>query len=298
MDIQTFDLSRLPSMIPSRHVDGNKYTHGGVLIIAGSRGMNGAAALTAKSAMRSGAGIVYSIAAESIVLPLSIKLTEPVIISVAETEEGSIAQGIEPTIAPYRERCSAILIGPGLSRNSETAAMIRKQVLSATIPIVLDGDGLGVFSGVTDLLKPVNNLVITPHEGEWNRLFGPIAKEHSPRIQRVSEIAANLRITILLKGVPTIVADPLGNVTLIFAGNSGMATAGSGDVLAGIITALIAQGSEPTAAAIAGTAIHGIAGDFAAARFSEYAMIASDMVDSLGETFLSILNRTDSKTER
>lgn len=280
-----FESEDLAGLIPPRRPQGNKYTHGTVSIISGSRGMAGATALAAESVLRSGAGMCYCIVPESIVMPLSTKVTEPVIIAAPETEEGTIAHRIGAILHNIEEKSRVKLIGPGLSRNEETAVMVRDTVRVTMNPIVLDGDGLNAFIGNEELFRGIPRLVITPHEGEWERLFGAIPTDPIGRMNRVADVAREYRITIVLKGMPTLVANDKGEVTVVQAGNSGMATAGSGDVLSGIIAGIIAQGASPFEGALAGAAIHGAAGDFAAEKKSEYSLLASDIVANIGEVF-------------
>lgn len=287
-EVSLFEQSDLKSLIPPRRPDGNKYTHGTVTVIAGSSGMSGAVTLASLSVVRSGAGMCYTIVPKSMILPLSTKLTEPVLIGASETEQGTIAHRIGSILHQIESKTKVKLIGPGLSRNDETAEMVRDTLRLTTSPIVLDGDGLNACIDNLDLFRGVPSLVITPHEGEWERLFGPLPKSPTERIAAVSEVAKTYRIVVVLKGMPTLVSDHNGNVTIIQAGNSGMATAGCGDVLSGIIASFVAQGASVYEAAIAGVALHGEAGNCAAEKVGEYSLMASDIVNSLGEAFLKL----------
>ncbi len=264
--------------IPSRKKYGSKYDHGVVAAITGSRGMTGAATLAATAALRSGCGMYYVLVPSSSMSVMAIKNTEPVLLECAETDTGSFAKLTEKVISSIRNKSQVLLVGSGCSRNEETLELIRTVVVTSTIPIVLDGDGLFAFDDCPERLQEVNSLIITPHYGEWKRLFGELPQDNSARDKRICEVAKAYGITIVFKGMPTIIATAEGELYHSYFGNSGMATAGSGDVLAGIIASLVAQGASLSDAVIAGVGVHGMAGDLAADELTEYGVIASDIV--------------------
>ncbi|MGM0443883.1 MAG: NAD(P)H-hydrate dehydratase [Fibrobacterota bacterium] len=264
-------------LIPQRSYFGSKYDQGTVLLIAGSRGMSGAVTLAARGALRSGCGMCYTAVARSLMDTLSVKLTEPVLLPLAETDSGSIACLKSDLMETALDRADALLLGCGMSRNTDTAALIRQQALSFSGPLVLDGDGISAFAEQASLLKDCPDCIITPHYGEYRRLFGTLPAAADRRIAAITETARTYGITVLFKGQPTIIAAPDGRVRLSTRGNSGLAAAGSGDVLAGIITALAAQGANSFDAAAAGAAIHGMAGDIGAQKLTEYGLTAGDL---------------------
>jgi NAD(P)H-hydrate epimerase len=179
------------------------------------------------------------------------------------------------------ESMRAALIGPGISHHESTCELIRRLALSIKIPFILDADGINAFRGCVEQLKErkCNDLIITPHDGEWKRLFGELPSEPSPRIETLRSRALEYQMTILSKGNPTLVVYPDGKVFICALANSAMATAGAGDVLSGIIVSLLAQGLSPARAALLGASIHGLAGLEASRNFSEYSMIAGDIVE-------------------
>jgi NAD(P)H-hydrate epimerase len=272
----------LRRMIPPRKSAGSKFDHGLAFMLCGSRGMAGSAALAARAAHRTGCGMVHLAAPRSAAAVLAVKLTETVIHQIDETEDGSLAIDALQWIAGQANNMHAVLIGPGISHNIETSRLVRDCITRLNKPVVLDADGISAFKGCPELLsKRLCELVITPHEGEWRRVFGQLPAAPVERIGVLVEKARLFSMTILYKGNPTVVALPDGRAFIIAVGNSGMATAGSGDVLSGIIVSLIAQGCTSGDAAVLGACIHGLAGDNARARLSEYSIIAGDLVEHI-----------------
>jgi NAD(P)H-hydrate epimerase len=283
------------SMLPPRHPGGSKHDHGLVCMVCGSPGMSGSAALAAQAALRSGCGMVHAAIPRSIFDVLSIKLNEVVLHPLAQTAEGSVAPAAVPQVAALCGSMQALCIGPGLSHHPDTSAAVRHIVKDNTLALLLDADGINAYKGcAAELKNHASPLIITPHRGEWERLFGPLPSEPGAACARLQDIATDYRMTIVYKGAPTLIATPQGRVYLLASGNSGMATAGSGDVLSGIISALLAQGSSAEDAAVLGVYLHGSAGDYAATERSEYGLIASDIVEHLGAAFLSLLRAEES----
>jgi hydroxyethylthiazole kinase-like uncharacterized protein yjeF len=274
------------------------YAHKGdagkVLIIAGSRGKTGAAALAGEAAMRAGAGLVTiatsqtaqpAVAAQVIVECMS----EPL----AETEVGSVAfEALEKAIALANER-DIVAIGPGLgSAEESTREFVRQMILQRQSPMVIDADGLNALVGWTENLQGSAEfpLILTPHTGEMARLVGNSANEVAQnRIATARDYATRHQVILVLKGNCTLIAAPNGEIYVNPTGNAGMATGGSGDVLTGIIAGLLAQKKDDAlGATIAAVYLHGLAGDIAASRFGMRAMIASDISKHMGEAFLQI----------
>jgi NAD(P)H-hydrate epimerase len=214
---------------------------------------------------------------------LAVKLTEPVLHAMPVSAEQTLDRSATEAILALAASMQAICIGPGISHEKTTSALVRDLVARSTLPMVLDADGLNAFKGAVEALeKHAGPIVLTPHHGEWERLFGPLAALPPERIDQVRKAARRLNATILLKGSPTIVASPDGKAHLLPFGNSALAKAGSGDVLSGIITSLLAQGAKPDDAAILGVYLHGTAGTIAAATLTEYAVTAIDVVGCIG----------------
>ena len=275
-------LEDLKQCMPSRKPDGSKFDHGLVFMLCGSRGMTGSAALSAMSALRTGCGMVHCAVPESAMPVLAVKVTEPVLHSIKETEAGTPSPKSTDSILELSSSMQAAIIGPGISHNPDTSKLVRKLLPKVPIPVVLDADGINAFKNhAEELRKHASELIITPHRKEWERLFGQLPVEPIPLIENLVKTANEYSMTIIFKGSPTIVANSTGESFILPVGNSGMASAGSGDVLSGIIPSLIAQGCAPEDAAVLGVAIHGLAGEIASGSIGEYSVVASDMVNCI-----------------
>lgn len=276
--------------LPRRKPDGHKGDFGWVLAITGSTGMTGATALAAESALRSGCGLAAIACPDSVQPVVANLLREVISHPLPDTgKRGALALRGLGEVLELQKKYDALIIGPGLGRHHETSELVRRLISRIDKPTVLDADGLNAFEDHSDLLadKPFP-LVITPHAGEFERLTGNIVPtEIHARIKTAREMAKLLRLTLVLKGSPTIVAGSDGQTNLNPTGNSGMATAGSGDVLSGIIGSLLAQGMSGIEAAVCGVFIHGMAGDLAAEKLGERGVIAGDMVRFLPRVFKS-----------
>ena len=265
----------------------HKGDYGRIFVLAGSHGLSGACYLTSMAAFRSGAGLVTVGVPKSLVLPLTRRLTEAMMKGFPETKEGSLGQTACKQIQSFLKTQDVLAIGPGLSQNSETQKAIRKIILSSHKPMVIDADGLNAFKSMPHLFKKLKApVILTPHPGEFVRLFGgKISERDQERKKRALHIARQFRVVLVLKGHHTIVASPEGEVYVNRTGNPGMATGGSGDVLTGIIAAFLGQGIEPFKAACFGVYIHGLAGDLAAYERGEISLIASDIIHFLPHAF-------------
>lgn len=275
---------RLPVRLLRRKPDSHKGDYGHILILAGSRRFSGAALLCAQAALRSGAGLVtlgipYSIHAAVI----KNKPKEVMTLPLAETLAGSLSLAGISKIYRFLAKSDVLIIGPGLSIDRSTAALVRKIVSFAKIPVVIDADGLNAFQGHLALLKKCRgNLVLTPHTKEMSGLFGvtvsAIKKDRKFVAKKFAKYYNNI---IILKGHRSIVTDGVRKFYINSTGNPGMATAGSGDVLSGIIGAFLAQGLDVFNAAKYATYIHGLAGDIAARKKTQIGMIASDIIEHI-----------------
>ncbi|MBD3346326.1 MAG: NAD(P)H-hydrate dehydratase [Chitinivibrionales bacterium] len=272
----------LKGALPPRKPDGSKFDHGCAMMVCGSKGMTGSATLACLAAIRTGCGMVHCATPHSALPVLSSKLTETVMHSIDETSRGTPSYNALSQLLDLAEKNDSICIGPGISHDNETTQLVKEFVKKAGKPMILDADGINAFKGAAEHLKEINaEIILTPHKGEWARLFGSLPEQPLEIIASLKQKASEYNCTILLKGNPTLVADPQANIYILPYGNSGMATAGSGDVLSGIIASLLAQGCKTTDAAILGAFIQGIAGDFAREKRGEYSMIAGDLIDSI-----------------
>ncbi len=273
-----------------RALDAHKYQVGKVFILAGSTGLTGAAALASMSALRSGAGAVVLGIPESLNLMMEKKLTEVMTLPLADNGAGVIQASAWERIKQQCQWADVIAAGPGLSRTGDVQEIIIRLIKEIQKPIVLDADGLNVLAGHDGLFaKRRAPVIITPHTGEFSRLSGINSdKIKNERLDAAKRYARMRKITLLLKGGPSVVASKGGNVYINPTGNPGMATAGAGDVLTGVIAGLWAQGLTEEAAAYCGAYIHGAAGDGARKEYGEYALTAGDIQEELLKVFKGI----------
>jgi NAD(P)H-hydrate epimerase len=280
-------VTQLPVLAP-RPVDGNKGTFGRVLVVAGSRGMSGAAILCGSGALRGGAGLVR-VAVPQELLPI-VAAANPCYLTAALPQDlvGRIAGHAESELLALAEANDVLAIGPGLGRSDDLAALLARLVAKTERPLVLDADGLNAFQGRADLLRGrAHPLILTPHPGEFARLLGTdVATVQARRQDLAVRFAAEHGLVLLLKGHGTIVTDGR-RVYHNPTGNPGMATGGTGDVLTGLIAALLGQGLEAFAAAQLGAHLHGLAGDMARDDLGEVSLIATDLLDYLPRAFQS-----------
>lgn len=265
----------------------HKGTYGHALLIAGSYGKMGAAVLSAKACLHTGAGLVSSYIPEcgynimQIAEPCAMCITD--IHPHYNSHFQEVFRNNETT-----DQYKCIGIGPGLGTETATAKALEKLLELYNRPMVIDADALNILASYPYLLRKVPpGSILTPHPKEFTRLFGPSAN-HFDRLELLSQKAVSTQLYILLKGRYTAMACPDGAVYFNPTGNPGMATGGSGDVLTGILTSLLAQGYSPKAALLLGTYLHGMAGDLAAAKYSQEAMAATDIITCLGQAFLYI----------
>ena len=265
------------SLLPDRNPWGHKGNFGKLLLLCGSRGYTGAAFFAAMGALRSGAGLVFLGVPESIYGIEAVKLNEPVIFPLPDAG-GRLSADAVPEILTRLPQMDAVLVGPGLGQSEGTLAVVRAVLEKAECPVVVDADGINVLSAHRDLLRGRKlPTILTPHDGEFARLGGVIGED---RMAAAAALAEELGCVVLLKGHETCITDGTDGY-LNPTGNPGMAVGGSGDVLAGVITALLGAGLPPLEAAACGAWLHGAAGDWCAAELGQYGMLPTDMLSAL-----------------
>lgn len=277
MEYKTITQQDIKRLLPPRQPQTHKGDYGKILLICGSRGYTGAAALAAMGALRSGAGVVYLLVPESIYEIEAGKLWESVVIP-APDEKGMLAESAAQKIKEYLPKMDAVLIGPGLGQSAGTLSAVKTVLSQFDRPVVLDADGINVLAAHKDILRGrTAPTVLTPHMGEFVRIGG---QNMDDRVQAAKILSRELGSIVLLKGHRTVITD--GDAVVVNeTGNPGMATGGSGDVLAGVIVSLLGQGLDPLDAAACGAYLHGAAGDLAAQSIGQYGMLPTDMLQFL-----------------
>ena len=262
---------------------------GRALLICGSLGMAGAAELSARAAVRCGAGLVEVACPKSIYVPLASRLAEPIFDPLPETEEGTLLASAFETLRPRLTGAGACLIGCGLRKSIHTAELVYKVLEHADCPVVIDADGINSICGNIHILKSASApVILTPHPGEMARLLNTDAEEvQASRLHCARDFAKAYKVILILKGANTVIALPSGKAFINRTGNPGMAKGGSGDVLAGMLASFLAQGLAPETAAVTAVYLHGLAGDKAAALHSEHAMTPGDIIAALPAIFLA-----------
>jgi len=273
--------------LPRRPRDAHKGTFGHVLTIGGSPGLTGAPALAALAALRSGAGL-STVGCSRAVQPVVASYSPCIMtLPLPDTTGGCLSHAALAPALRFSTRCRAVVVGPGLGRDPDTAEFVRSFLASVEAATVVDADGLNLLAGRAEILREApGEFVVTPHPVEAGRLLGLPKTSPAPTDRRkaVADLAALTGAVVVLKGHRTLVCDGkrlYENRT----GNPGMATGGTGDVLSGVVAALLAQGLEPFEAAVLGVCVHGRAGDLGARRLGEVSMIASDLLDYLPTAF-------------
>ena len=265
------------NILPDRKPDSHKGDYGKILLLCGSIGFTGAAALAAMGALRSGAGLVYLGVPESIYAIEAVKLTEAIVFPLPD-EDGKLSRKALPAIRKYLKTMDAVLIGPGLGISDGTMEVVRAVLREFEGPVVVDADGISILAIHPELLKERKApTVLTPHEGEFRRLGIALEEE---KLTGAMLAARELNCIILRKGHETVITD--GKEYYVnHTGNPGMAVGGSGDVLAGILVSLFGQGIAPLQAAACAAWLHGKAGDVCAEKIGQYGMLPTDMLNEL-----------------
>ncbi|MBS4032066.1 MAG: NAD(P)H-hydrate dehydratase [Clostridiales bacterium] len=277
-------------LLPPRPSEGHKGTFGSVLLVAGSRGMSGAAALSARAALRGGCGMVYAAIPESIQPTLAAQTQETVTLPLPENRHGRLKAEALDMLREKWAVCQVVAAGPGLSRDSDVMPVLAGILRESRLPVVLDADALNLLAKDPSLTRDrEGSTLLTPHPGEAARLLNTTVEAiQSDRLGVVRHLAERYHSTVVLKGAHTLIADPSGEISLNVTGNNGMGTAGSGDVLTGLAAALLAQRLTVPQAARLAVYIHGLAGDHAAAVKGERALMAGDIIEEIPKAYLEL----------
>ena len=275
--MENLNHEKVLNILPDRDPFAHKGKFGKILLLCGSEGYTGAAALASMGALRSGAGLVFLGVPRSIYAIEAVKLTEPIVFPLPD-EEGKLCADAIPEILDRLPKLDAILIGPGLGQSQGVYEVVKTVLEGAECPVVLDADGINVMSRHKDILRGrTAPTILTPHDGEFARLGGVLGND---RVAAAEQMARELGCIMLLKGHQTVITDGSGTY-INHTGNPGMAVGGSGDVLAGMLVSLLGQGIGPLEAAACGAWIHGAAGDLCAAEMGQYGMLPTDMLNVL-----------------
>lgn len=264
-------------LLPDRAIDAHKGDFGKVLLLCGSKGYTGAAALSAMGALRSGAGLVYLCVPESIYAIEAVKLLEPVVHSLPD-RDGMVSRQSISMLEKMLPQMDAVLIGPGLGQSEDVRQVVTWVLENYNGPVVVDADGINVLKSHKNVLRGrTSPTILTPHAGEFSRLGGSVA---DGPMEGAAVLAKDLGVIVLLKGHETVITDG-DRCYMNPTGNPGMAVGGSGDVLAGMIVSLLGQGLPPLDAAACAAWLHGAAGDICARELGQYGMLPSDMLNVL-----------------
>jgi hydroxyethylthiazole kinase-like uncharacterized protein yjeF len=268
-----------------REAGAHKGNFGHLMIVSGSPGKAGAAIMSARSALRTGVGLVSVATPNNLVPIIQSQIVEAMCVPSAESIEGTLGAGSEVELLKAAVGMSACAIGPGLSTHHETVQVVKNLIQRMTIPLVIDADGLNALAGSIDILKRAKApIILTPHPGEMGRLLGiSSADVQKNRIGIASGFSEKYKVILVLKGAGTVIACPDGRLFINSTGNPGMATGGTGDALTGMIGSLLAQGYPAAQAACLGVYLHGLAGDLAAQEKGEMGMIAGDLIEKIPE---------------
>lgn len=271
------DHTQVLSLLPDRKLDSHKGDFGRILLLCGSEGYTGAAALSAMGALRSGAGLVYLGVPRCIYAIEAVKLTEPIVFPLPD-EGGTVSVHALKQVLSLLPKMDAVLIGPGLGHSQGVTELVNGVLQEFKGPVVLDADGINAIAPHKDILRGREGVtVLTPHAGEFHRLGGDITGD---RLKDAICFAAEFGCILLLKGHDTLITD--GKTTYVNpTGNPGMAVGGSGDVLSGMLVSLLGQGMEPLLASACAAYLHGAAGDACARDLGQYGMLPTDMLQIL-----------------
>jgi NAD(P)H-hydrate epimerase len=292
-------------LVPPRPPYAYKGNFGHVLVVGGSMGRTGAVSMSAKAAMRTGAGLVTIGVPASLMDSYQARVTEEMTLPLSDKGKGNFSKKAVTEILDFAERrCDVIALGPGMGVDSDTVEIVKEVIANSTVPVVLDADGINSLAlmkyqeRISALNTSASPVIMTPHTVEMARILSDVKANitvkcmsiERDRIETASSFAAESTSYIVLKGVPTVTADPEGNTFINPTGSPSMATAGSGDVLTGIIASLIGQGLPPLYATILGVYLHGLTGEIAATKTGLHSTVASDLIDNINPAIGFLLN--------
>lgn len=276
-------------LAPERQAYSHKGDYGHVFVIAGSRGKTGAALMTARACLRTGAGLVTIGVPEHLMGSFQSAVMEEMLLALPDTGAGAVSiKALDKLLRFADAKADVVAIGPGLGTDEETSMLIQEFISRCAVPMVVDADGINALAGKTSMLGRVKApVIVTPHPGEFSRLTGTDIRDiERDRIGTALGFSKKTGAFLVLKGVPTVVAEPEGSVFINSTGNPGMAKAGVGDALTGIISSLLAQGfNSPLEASLLGVYMHGLAGDIAAGDKGEHSLLSSDIIDAMPGAF-------------
>ena len=277
--------SEIARFFKPRGSDTNKGDYGRLLSVCGSMNMQGAAVMAAQAAVNSGVGIVTCAFPDAAYPAIAGKLTEPLTVPMKSTGDGFLSSQNINRLLEMAEKSNVVLMGCGLGFNEETLKIVNGMLMNTKKPIILDADGINAVSLNINILKETSApLILTPHPGEMSRLTGLSIEEiQQNRVSVAKNFASEYGCVVVLKGANTVVAGPTGSVYINRTGNAGMATGGSGDVLAGIISSFVCQSMSLQSAAIAGVYVHGLCGDAVRKKYSMHGVTPTRMTDELAE---------------
>ena len=271
-----------------RRADTHKGTYGHVVVIGGSRDMAGAVAMTAYASLKAGAGLCTVVAPYACREAVYGLCPEAMIRGVGNEQTPHLEPAFIPTIEEAMVQASAVVLGPGMDQTPEVREFVRELLVHVSVPLVLDADGLNVLAAEPELWEKLpSDTILTPHPGEMRRLTG-LADVNLRRLETAEGLAQKSGCTVVLKGAGTVVASPNGHSYINTSGNPGMATGGSGDILAGVIGALLARGYEAGTAAALGVFLHGWAGDLASEKHSQEGLLAAQIAKELEAVWLKL----------
>ncbi|MBF0516476.1 MAG: NAD(P)H-hydrate dehydratase, partial [Nitrospirae bacterium] len=292
-------------LIPSRPPYAYKGNFGHVLVVGGSIGRTGAALMAGQAAMRSGSGLCTIGVPATLMGAYKARVTEEMTMPLPDKGKGNFSKKAINDILDFAEkRCDVIALGPGMGVDNDTVEIVKEVIANSTVPVVIDADGINSLAlmkypdRVSALNTSASPVIITPHTVEMARMLSDaksnltakcVAIERD-RITTASSYAAESTVYVVLKGVPTVTADPEGNTFINPTGSPSMATAGAGDVLTGIVASMIGQGLPPLYATILGVYLHGITGEIAATKTGLHSTVASDLIDNISPAISFLLN--------
>lgn len=288
--ISTIEYNAVRACFPSRERNTHKGTFGKLLCVCGSLGMAGSATFAGKAAAMSGVGMVEMAVTKEVYPIVAANLIDPVYTLLESSETGTISANAIPQILEKMKSATAVMIGCGMGKGKDVTAVVEAVIRSAEVPIIIDADGLNAIKDNLGVLGEAKApIVMTPHPGEMARLVGKTNDEvQSQRLEVASSFAMTYGVYMVLKGANTVCATPDGRILINLTGNPGMSKSGSGDVLAGLLGSLLAQGMDPENAAACAVHIHGRAGDKAAEDYSQHSMTANDIIIEFSDIFADI----------